>query len=117
MANLEVPHVNVLSKVDLLSKSSRKQIDIFLHPDTRELTTAARMNAGGKYAKLTEALGKVLEDYSLVRFHPLDITDEDNITLLLQSIDNTIQFGEDQEVRTESLEDLSNLPNEDNVND
>jgi GTPase SAR1 family protein len=106
MCNLEVPHVNVLSKMDLLSKASRKQIDGFLHPDTRELTAEAKMHAGGKFAKLTEALGKVLEDYSLVRFFPLDITDEENVGDLLQVIDNTIQYGEDCDVRTDSLEDL-----------
>lgn len=113
MANLEVPHVNVLSKVDLLSKSSRKQLDVFLHPDTHELTSEAKTQASGRFANLTEALGRVLDDYSLVKFFPLDIGDDDNISDLLQCIDNTIQYGEDQEVRTESLEDLRAEQNDD----
>lgn len=33
MVNLELPHVNILSKLDLLSKSARKKLDQFLEPD------------------------------------------------------------------------------------
>ena len=39
MVNLELPHVNVLSKVDLLSQASRLQLDHFLQPDTELLST------------------------------------------------------------------------------
>ena len=112
MVNLEIPHINVLSKLDLLSKSSRKQLDTFLHPDTRELTSSALMDGSGRYANLTEALGRVLDDYSLVKFFPLDISDEENLLDLLQVIDDKIQYGEDLEVRTESLEDLTAVADE-----
>ena len=44
---------------------------------------------------LIESLGKILDNYSLVNYFPLDITDEDNIFDLYMMIDNTIQFGED----------------------
>ena len=40
MVNLELPAVNVLSKVDLLSGSSKRQLDQFLSPDTALLTSA-----------------------------------------------------------------------------
>ena len=52
-----------------------------------------------KYQALTESLGKVLDDYSLVKYFPLDITDEDNISDLFMMIDNTIQFGEGADVK------------------
>ena len=38
-----------------------------------------------------------IDDYSLVKFYPLDITDEDSINDLLIQIDFTIQYGEDLE--------------------
>ena len=85
-------------------------MEAFLHPDTRQLAADAldRPGVGGRrFAALTAALGRVLDDYSLVRFVPLDITDDENVTDLLTVIDNTIQYGEDLEVRTESLEDLT----------
>ena len=40
-----------------------------------------------------------IEDYSLVRFIPLNPTDEESIGDLLLSIDTTLQFDEDQDVR------------------
>ena len=40
-----------------------------------------------------------IEDYSLVKFIPLDITDEESVGDMLLVIDTTIQFGEDAEVK------------------
>jgi len=102
MVNLEIPAVNVLSKVDLLSASSRKQLDMFLCPDTQVLTSSDSW--GGKYQSLSEALGRVLDDYSLVKFFPLDITNEENVQDLLTLIDNTIQYGEDLDVKTRDFD-------------
>ena len=38
-----------------------------------------------------------IDDYSLVRFLPLDISDEESINDVLLQIDTAIQYGEDQE--------------------
>jgi len=106
MVNLELPHVNVLSKVDLLSVSSRLQLDHYLEPDTAVLTTTAMSGRWGKkHAMLSEALGRVLDDYSLVKFFPLDITNEENILDMLTMIDNTIQYGEDADVKTTDFDE------------
>ena len=101
MVNLELPAVNILSKMDLLGAQARKQLDDFLHPNTRDLTSSSmsHQSFNEKYQALTESLGKVLDDYSLVKYFPLDITDEDNISDLFMMIDNTIQFGEDADVK------------------
>ena len=106
MVNLEIPHVNVLSKVDLLGKEARKHLDVFLEPDTLALTSISHSESGNslsafdqKYASLSESIGRVLDDYSLVKFVPLDISDEENISDLFLTIDNTIQYGEDADVK------------------
>lgn len=108
MVNLEIPHVNVLSKVDLLNPAAKKKLDSYLHPDTRELLREVKSGTAfeRKYARMTEALGRVLDDYSLVKFFPLDVSKEENVSDLLMVIDNTLQYGESLDVRTESLEDL-----------
>jgi len=108
MVNLELPHVNVLSKVDLLSQASRLQLDHFLQPDT-ELLSATGLAAqsgrwGERHARLSASLGRVLEDYSLVKFFPLDITSEENVQDLLMVVDNTIQYGEDADVKTRDFD-------------
>lgn len=107
MVNLELPHVNILSKIDLLSPQAKKQLDKFLEPDTFELTSMASQSRtfDEKYHALTNALGKVLDDYSLVKYFPLDITDEENITDLLLMIDNVIQFGEDADVKVRDFDE------------
>ena len=44
----------------------------------------------------------------LVKYFPLDITDEENISDLLLMIDNVIQFGEDQDVKVKDFDELEN---------
>lgn len=107
MTNLELPHVNVLSKIDLLSGQTKKKLDMFLNLDVRELQS---MNANPsrhdlKYERLTHALGRVLEDYSLIQFFPLDQSHETSIGDLLHVIDNTIQYGEDEDVKAADFND------------
>lgn len=74
-----------------------------------------------KYKALTETIGKIIEDYSLVRFIPLNLKNHENMGKLqasamvlsnltisgdiLITIDNTIQFGEDQDVKTKDFEE------------
>lgn len=108
MVNLEIPHVNVLSKMDILSKSARKQLDRFLDPDAHAImgdvdSTSSKFNE--KYKKLTEAIGRLIEDYSLVRFVPLNLKDQESLSDVLITIDNVLQYGEDQDVRTRDFEE------------
>ncbi|KAF7996996.1 hypothetical protein HCN44_005273 [Aphidius gifuensis] len=106
MINLELPHVNILSKIDLLSKSSRKQLENYLEPDPDSLMAETNDDPWHKkYRNLTEALGKLIEDYSLVRFLPLNKDDEENIADIVMTIDNMIQFGEDADVKMKDYAD------------
>lgn len=115
MANIELPHVNILSKMDLLSKSARGQLDKYLEPDAHALLGEVTNNSswGRKYRKLSEAIGSLIEDFSLVRFIPLNIADEESIADLLLTIDNIIQYGEDSDVKMKDQEP----PEDDNDDD
>ena len=44
-----------------------------------------------------------IDDYSLVQFLPLDITDEDSINDVLIQIDTSIQYGEDSEHKEQKV--------------
>ena len=50
--------------------------------------------------------GHQVDDYSLVHFLPLDITDEDSINDALLQIDNAIQYGEDFEPKEPKVQCL-----------
>lgn len=116
MVNMELPHINVLSKMDLLSKSARSQLDKYLEPDARALlgqVTNEQSAWGRKYRKLSEAIGNLIEDFSLVRFTPLNLNDEESIADLLMIIDNIIQYGEDADVKQRDFDEPDPDDNDD----
>ncbi|XP_014609929.1 PREDICTED: GPN-loop GTPase 3 [Polistes canadensis] len=117
MVNLEIPHVNILSKMDLISKSSKKQLDEYLEPDPYSLLSNMENDPWNKkYQKLTEAIGKLIEDYSLVRFLPLNIKDDESIADIKLTINNIIQYGEDEDVRIRDFDEPCNDDDADDTN-
>lgn len=103
MITLEIPHVNVMSKIDLLSKASKKELEKYLEPDM-PLLLADELNSdkfSQKYMKLNHSIASLIDDFSLVKFLPLDITDEDSVNDILIQIDSSIQYGEDFEHKEE----------------
>lgn len=106
MANIELPHVNVLTKMDLLSKSAKSQLEKYIEPDPHALLGDVSNDSawGRKYRKLSEAIGMLIEDFSLVRFTPLNLKDEESIADLLMTIDNILQYGEDADIKTKDFE-------------
>jgi GTPase SAR1 family protein len=50
--------------------------------------------------RLTEAICSLLDDFHMVSFVPLDITDEDSLNDVLAYADAAVNYGEDVEVRT-----------------
>jgi GTPase SAR1 family protein len=98
MVQLELPHVNVLSKCDLI-RDRMEDLEEFLHVDTITLGHALDQHTQGKFKRLNGALIDLLESYSMVNFLPLDIRNEDSIGAVLAQIDGAIQYGEDEEVK------------------
>jgi len=101
MMSLELPHVNVLSKVDILKRTlpkreRRKVLDRFLDMDVDGLLSKVQP-ANTKHMRLTDAIGSLLEDFNMVSYIPLDPSDPDSVSLVLAQIDHAIQFGEDAE--------------------
>lgn len=92
--------------MDLLSKTARGQLDKYLEPDPHALLGEVTEESawGRKHRKLSEAIGNLIEDFSLVRFTPLNINDEESIADLLLTIDGIIQYGEDTEVKTRDFD-------------
>ncbi|KAI8092994.1 GPN-loop GTPase [Halteromyces radiatus] len=141
MVNLEIPHINVMTKMDLIQgdygnkqedqededtekkkKRSRKyrrrqqqlkmeqamtdrELDRYLDPDPLLLAEEAGQVASqeeetgrmAKFRELNQAIVQLIDDYSMVSFIPLNITDEDSIEYVLSSVDHAMQYGEDLE--------------------
>eukprot|EP00116_Pleurobrachia_bachei_P003849 sb/3464111/ len=79
MVQLQLPHVNVLTKIDLLSAKDKDNLDRWLDPSQLTLEGILTKTSNKRHANLSNALCKLLDDYSLVHFVPLNIEDEDSI--------------------------------------
>merc|ERR1711977_636866 len=66
MVNLELPHVNVLTKCDLLRDEA--DLEKYLEADTQTIVGELKYTMLPKFRLLNEAMGQLLDDYSLVSF-------------------------------------------------
>jgi hypothetical protein len=89
--------VSVLSKCDLIA--DKDKVDDFLEPDAYSLLRSMESESHGHMRPLNEAIAELVEEYSMVAFAPLDISNEDSIEAVLSMIDMAMQYGEDLEPR------------------
>ena len=66
-----------------------------------------------RHHKLNNMMSSLLDEYSLVNFHPLDLTDENSLVNVLYAIDSCLQYGEDADVKTsrETSSEVASLDN------
>ncbi|XP_055963156.1 GPN-loop GTPase 3-like [Sorex fumeus] len=116
MVSLEIPQVNIMTKMDLLSKRAKKEIEKFLDPGMYSLLDDSTSNfRSKKFKKLTNAICGLIDDYSMVRFLPSDQSEEESMNIVLQHIDFAIQYGEDLEFKeTKLISDDLDLPGPEN---
>jgi len=117
MIKLELPHINIMTKMDLLSSSSREKLIDFMDPVHYQFIERQDFNASYSKAKnfknkfktrqekLTNMLFKVIEDYSMVRFYPINREDENDLMEITRQIDLGLQYGEDLEVKPQDFDE------------
>lgn len=105
MTMLELPHVNVLSKVDKIAEEDREKLEGFLNPDARLLMADLAEGTPERLGALNNAVANLLDDYAMVSFLPLDVRDEDTVSVVLMHCDEAVQFAENQEPRENFPED------------
>jgi hypothetical protein len=95
MIMLECSHLNILSKVDLVKgEVGRGRLKQFLKGDTGVYQAAKGTNP--KLNRLNEAIVRLVEDFGMVEFLPLDASDRDTVETILSYIDDCTQWAEDQ---------------------
>jgi hypothetical protein len=120
MLMLEMPHLNILSKMDLVKgQVAKRDLKRFLNPaadlldddksrgrpgdavDMKNSDPAATENVmgGASFHKLNKAVAQLIDDFSMVSFLKLDAQDEDSVGAVISYIDDAIQFHEAQEVK------------------
>jgi len=90
MLHLGLPHVNVLSKVDMLEQFGELEFQpqYFLKPASlHHLAEAVAPSMHPKFTKATFDLCEILEDYSIVNFAPLAVEDVESMTYVIKLAD------------------------------
>jgi len=91
MLQLGLPHVNVLSKVDLMESYGKLAFNLDFYTEVQDLHyLLEQLNTDkqtSKYKKLNEALIDLIEDYNLVGFYTLCVEDKDSMINLVRVID------------------------------
>jgi len=98
MTQLELPHVNVLSKMDLIEQFGPLEFGLDFYTDVMDLHyLLPRIEAAAKspkahplarkMARLHASLAELIESYNLVSFVPLDIKDRELMASLVQLVD------------------------------
>ncbi|VFQ77438.1 unnamed protein product [Cuscuta campestris] len=93
MLHLELPHVNVLSKIDLIESYGKLAYNLDFYTDVQDLSYLQyhldKDPRSSNYRKLTKELCEVVENFSLVSFTTLDIQDKVSVGNLVKLIDKT----------------------------
>jgi hypothetical protein len=64
MMQLQLPHINVMSKMDLLGKKAKKDImDLYFDCDVDFLKSELHMDMGERFYQLNEAIGNLVSRF------------------------------------------------------
>jgi GPN-loop GTPase len=91
MLHIEMPHVNLLSKIDLIEQYGKLAFNIDFFTEVLDLNYLIEQLDNDriyhKYKKLNKTICDIVEDFSLVHFLPFNIQNKKNILFVLQQID------------------------------
>lgn len=91
MLHLEMPQINVLSKIDLVKSYGELDFDLSYYAEVQDLSYLVKSMVGGpfskRFRKLSDGLCSVIEDYGLVKFCPLAVEDKESLAYVLDQCD------------------------------
>jgi GTPase SAR1 family protein len=135
-----LPHVNILSKMDIVKGMvAKREVRRFLNMDATDLladledpgmrfeeeddkepdehatfdvTSQKNLLAGKSFRALNEAVARLIDEFGLVSFLQLESGNEDSVQGVLSYIDDAIQFHEAQEPKEPKDEDYGDMDEE-----
>lgn len=107
MLQFELPHLNVITKMDLLgSKGESDEMEKFFNCDIRTLTAELNKSMRPDFKELNYAIASVVDEFSMVSYLPLNIKDDESVGAILYQADLATQFGEAEEPKDPKDEDI-----------
>ncbi|KAH0581634.1 GPN-loop GTPase 2 [Termitomyces sp. J132] len=95
MLHLELPHINVLSKVDLISQYGDLDFNLDFYTEVQDLSyleNSLSASLPPRFASLNMAMISLIEDYSLVGFETLAVEDKNSMIHLTRVIDRATGY-------------------------
>ena len=91
MLQIELPHVNVLSKADLIEKYGKLDFNIDFYTEVMDLEYLLDRISDdpftAKFKKLNEAMSELITNYSLVNFVPCSVNSKEAMLSLRNAVD------------------------------
>lgn len=94
MIQMDMPHVNVLSKIDKVASYDELPFNLEYYTDVDDLTyltphleAESPVLRSEKFGKLNEAIANMIDSYGLVRYEVLAVENKKSMTHLLRIID------------------------------
>ncbi|XP_048356078.1 GPN-loop GTPase 2 isoform X1 [Sphaerodactylus townsendi] len=109
MLHVALPHVNVLSKMDLIEQYGKLAFNLDYYTEVLDLSYLLDHLASDpffkNYHRLNQKLVEVVEDYSLVSFVPLNVQDKESMQRVMQVVDkaNGYSFGNSEQRSLQAL--------------
>ncbi|KAH8738608.1 MinD type ATpase [Cryptosporidium ryanae] len=95
MIQLEIPHINVITKCDIVQ--DEELVLTFLQKDSLTLVSDLEKVTPSHMMPLNIALANLLEDYSIISYVSLKPDDENSISSVLFSVDMNLQYHDEQD--------------------
>ncbi|TRM62264.1 hypothetical protein BD626DRAFT_59053 [Schizophyllum amplum] len=95
MLHLELPHINVLSKIDLLAQYGELDFNLDFYTEVQDLSyleNSLSASSPARFASMNMAIISLIEDYSLVGFETLAVEDKNSMMHLTRAIDRATGY-------------------------
>lgn len=106
MMKMAVPHLNIISKMDLIPVEEGEENDDediademhplhrFFFPDPALLAERLSAATRPRFYRLNEALVQLIDEFDMVNFIPLNLRKEQSLVNIMSHIDNATQYSE-----------------------
>ncbi|KAG8961962.1 hypothetical protein FRC03_004780 [Tulasnella sp. 419] len=95
MFHMGLPHINVLSKLDLLSKYGELDFNLDFYTEVQDLSYISNTlsTSHPRYSALTMAICDLVEDFGLVGFETLAVEDKTSMLNLMRVVDRALGYA------------------------
>ncbi|BGP25459.1 ATP binding protein [Rhodotorula toruloides] len=96
MLQLELPHINVLSKIDLLGQTGDLPFNLDYYTEVQDLSyllpLLERDQRTKRFSELNRVVCEIVEEFGLVGFETLAVEDKESMLRLVQVIDQALGY-------------------------